>query len=114
LVLPTDISELRRVLGLFQVSRECFEHPAHLAKALTELTRGRKPKFKWTSRHEHAFGAIRDKEPFSGVNLCPPRHGHSNFCAIAKTMPVVTAVVCFLSTQNVGSWIAARRKLGFF
>jgi hypothetical protein len=26
-----------------------------------------------------------------------------NFNAIAKTMPVVTAVVCFLSTQNIGS-----------
>jgi hypothetical protein len=25
------------------------------------------------------------------------------FNAIAKTMPVVTAVVCFLSTKNVGS-----------
>jgi hypothetical protein len=28
---------------------------------------------------------------------------HANFYAIAKTMPVVTAVVCFLSTQNMGS-----------
>jgi hypothetical protein len=26
-----------------------------------------------------------------------------NFYAIAKTMPIVTAVVCFLSTQNMGS-----------
>jgi hypothetical protein len=26
-----------------------------------------------------------------------------NFNAIAKTMPIVTAVVCFLSTQNMGS-----------
>jgi hypothetical protein len=32
--------------------------------------------------------------------------------SIAKTMPVVTAVV-FLSTQNVGSRIAGRRKLAF-
>jgi hypothetical protein len=24
-----------------------------------------------------------------------------NFNAIAKTMPIVTAVVCFLSTQNI-------------
>jgi hypothetical protein len=26
-----------------------------------------------------------------------------NFNAIAKAMPIVTAVVCFLLTQNVGS-----------
>jgi hypothetical protein len=26
-----------------------------------------------------------------------------NFYAIAKTMPIVTTVVCFLSTQNMGS-----------
>jgi hypothetical protein len=26
-----------------------------------------------------------------------------NFNAIAKTMPIVTAVVCFLSTQNMDS-----------
>jgi hypothetical protein len=26
-----------------------------------------------------------------------------NFNAIAKTMPIATAVVCFLSTQNMGS-----------
>jgi len=31
----------------------------------------------------------------------------------AATMPIVTAVVCFLSTQNMGSWIACRRKLVF-
>jgi hypothetical protein len=29
--------------------------------------------------------------------------GHANFYAIAKTKPVVTAVVYFLSTQNMGS-----------
>jgi hypothetical protein len=28
---------------------------------------------------------------------------HANFYAIAKTMPIVTAVACFLSTQNMGS-----------
>jgi hypothetical protein len=25
------------------------------------------------------------------------------FCALAKTMPIATAVVCFLSAQNAGS-----------
>jgi hypothetical protein len=39
---------------------------------------------------------------------------HADFYEIAKTMPVVTAVVCFLSTQNTGPWTAARRKLVFF
>jgi hypothetical protein len=29
--------------------------------------------------------------------------GHANFYATAKTMPIVTAEVCFLSTQNMGS-----------
>jgi hypothetical protein len=28
---------------------------------------------------------------------------HANFYAIAKTMPIATAVICFLSTQNTGS-----------
>jgi hypothetical protein len=31
-----------------------------------------------------------------------------SFNAIAKTMPIVIAVVCFLSTQNMGSGIAGR------
>jgi hypothetical protein len=73
LVPPTDISELRRVLGLFQVSRKYFDHFVHLAKALTELTRGRKPKFEWTAKCQHAFDAIRNKL-LSGVHLCPPRY----------------------------------------
>ena len=35
------------------------------------------------------------------------------FGALAKILPIATDVACFLSTQNSGSWIAARRKLVF-
>jgi hypothetical protein len=41
---------------------------------------------------------------------------HGSFCAIAKTMPVVTAVASLLSTQNMGFRLLNRRpgKNDFF
>jgi hypothetical protein len=45
---PEDISELRRVLGLFVVSRKYIRNYALITKPLTELLRGKQPVFKWT------------------------------------------------------------------
>jgi hypothetical protein len=36
------------------------------------------------------------------------------FCVLADTLPVVTAVACFLSAHNMGSLIAARRQPVFY
>jgi hypothetical protein len=54
-----------------------------------------------------------------GKKICKAMAGldrHANFYAIAKTKPVVTAVVCFLSTLNMGSLSMNRRpkKISFF
>ena len=73
LIPPSDISELRRVLGLFQVSRKYVDHFAHIAKPLSVMLRGRKPVFRWDSEQQTAFDAIRSLL-LTGVHLCPPRY----------------------------------------
>jgi len=73
LVPPTDISETRRVLGLFQVSRRFIDHFAHIAKPMTMLTRGRVPVFNWGAAEQASFDKIRDLL-LKGVHLCPPRY----------------------------------------
>ena len=60
LVPPTDVSELRRVLGLFQVSRRFIDHHAHVALPVSILLRGRKPVFEWGPDQQAAFDIIRD------------------------------------------------------
>ena len=73
LVPPVDIPELRRVLGLFQVSRKYFDHFAQVAKPMTVMLRGRKPKFEWGPTQQQAFEKIRTAL-LSGAHLSPPRY----------------------------------------
>jgi hypothetical protein len=73
LVPPCDIPELRRVLGLFVVSRKYIEHYAMLTKCLTDLLRGRKPIFRWEEEHQLAFEDIRSRL-LAGIHLSPPRY----------------------------------------
>jgi hypothetical protein len=69
---PTEIPELRRVLGLFQVSRRFIDHCAHVALPMTELLCGREPVFEWRVDQQTAFDLIRDAL-LEGVHLAPPR-----------------------------------------
>ena len=62
LVPPTDISELRRVLGLFQVSRRFIDHYAHVALPMSSLLRGRKPAF--TGGQNNKLRLIPSETPF--------------------------------------------------
>jgi hypothetical protein len=74
LVPPMDIPELRRVLGLFQVSRRFIDHYAHIALPMSSLLRGQKPAFVWGAEQQAAFETIRS-ELLAGVHLCPPDYG---------------------------------------
>ncbi len=47
MVPPEDISELRRVLGLFVVSRKYLKDYALITRPLTDLLRGKQPVFAW-------------------------------------------------------------------
>jgi hypothetical protein len=50
----------------------------------------------------HGFGENHRKNtPKTAPNMAGLDR-HANFYAIAKTMPIVTTVVCFLSTKNMG------------
>ena len=73
LVPPVDISELRRVLGLFQASRRFIDHYAHVALPMSLLLRGRKPAFTWGPEQQASFDKIRDAL-LEGVHLAPPRY----------------------------------------
>ena len=71
LVPPTDIPELRRVLGLFVVSRRFIQDYAMLAKPMTDILRGRHPEFFWGEPQQTAFDSIRELL-LGGIHLCPP------------------------------------------
>ncbi len=47
MVPPDDISELRRVLGLFVVSRKYLKDCAVITKPMTDILRGKQPVFRW-------------------------------------------------------------------
>jgi hypothetical protein len=68
---PTDIHELRRVLGLFVVSRKYVKDFATITKPMTDVLRGKNPVFFWKSEKQDAFDFIRDKL-LSGVHLSAP------------------------------------------
>ncbi len=55
MVPPTDISELRRTLGLFVVSRKYLRNYAQVTKPLTELLKGKQPIFKWEIEQQEAY-----------------------------------------------------------
>ena len=62
MVPPTDISGVRRVLGVFQQCRAYLgQDYATVALPLTTLTRGRKPVFAWGEEQQTAFETIRDR-----------------------------------------------------
>ncbi len=71
LVPPTDVHELRRVLGLFVVSRKYIKDYATLTKPLTDLLKGKATTFTWGEAQQHAFDYVRDKL-LAGVHLAAP------------------------------------------
>jgi hypothetical protein len=68
---PTDIHELRRVLGLFVVSRKYVKDFAIITKPMTDVLRGKNPVFFWEKEQQAAFDFIRDKL-LSGIHLSAP------------------------------------------
>jgi hypothetical protein len=71
LVPPTDIHELRRVLGLFVVSRKYVKDFAIKTKPMTAVLRGKPPTFFWGEEQQLAFDFIREKL-LSGIHLAVP------------------------------------------
>jgi hypothetical protein len=71
MVPPEDISELRRVLGLFKISRKYLKDYAIITKPLTDLLRGKQPVFKWHEPQQQAYEHIRDAL-LSGLHLAAP------------------------------------------
>jgi hypothetical protein len=71
LIPPTSISELRRVIGLFVVSRKYVKNFAHRTKPLSDLLRGQQPVFKWEKAQQDAYDDIRDLL-LSGIHLAAP------------------------------------------
>jgi hypothetical protein len=71
MVPPTDISELRRTLGLFVVSRKYLKRYALVTKPLTDLLKGKQPVFKWEAEQQHAYEYVRDAL-LSGIHLSAP------------------------------------------
>jgi hypothetical protein len=71
MVPPEDISELRRVLGLFVFSRKHLKDYAIVTKPLTDLLRGKQPVFKWEDPQQRAYEHVRDAL-ISGVHLAAP------------------------------------------
>ena len=71
MVPPEDISELRRVLGLFVISRKYIQNYAMITKPLTDLLRGKQPVFKWTDLQQKAYETVRDAL-LAGIHLAAP------------------------------------------
>ena len=71
MVPPEDISELRRVLGLFVVSRKYLRDYALITRPLTDLLRGKQPIFKWGEAQQSAYEHVRDAL-LAGVHLAAP------------------------------------------
>ncbi len=68
---PTDIHELRRVLGLFVVSRKYLNDYALISQPMTEVLKGKPPTFRWGESQQTAFDLIRDRL-LAGVHLAAP------------------------------------------
>ena len=94
LVPPRDISELRRVLGLFVVSRKCVKDFATLTKPLTDVLRGSKPVFTWGAPQQKAFETIRDLL-LGGTHLSAPDYSMPFHLATdASEMPYRPRSLC--------------------
>jgi hypothetical protein len=68
---PTDISELRGVLGLFVVSCKYIKDYACLTKPLMDVLKGKLPVFRWGKEQQDAYELVRDKL-LSSIHLVAP------------------------------------------
>ncbi len=71
MVPPSDVHELRRVLGIFVVSRKYVKDFATITKPMTDVLRGKLPVFFWGEAQQKAYDTIRDKL-LAGVHLAAP------------------------------------------
>jgi hypothetical protein len=71
LVPPADVHELRRVLGLFVVSRKYTKDYAVITKPMTDMLKGKAMTFTWGEAQQRAFDFVRDKL-LAGVHLAAP------------------------------------------
>jgi hypothetical protein len=71
LVPPADIPELRRVLGLFVVSRRFIQDHAMVVMPMTDILRGRHPDFSWSQPQQDALDTARELL-LGGIHLAPP------------------------------------------
>jgi hypothetical protein len=71
MVPPEDISELRRVLGLFVVSRKYLKDYALITRPLTDLLKGKQLVFVWGQAQQAAYERVRDSL-LAGVHLAAP------------------------------------------
>jgi hypothetical protein len=71
LVPPADVHELRRVLGLFVVSRKYIRDYAMITKPMTDLLRGKAATFTWGEGQQKAFDFVRDKLLQGGAAISP-------------------------------------------
>ncbi len=71
LVPPTNIHELRRVLGLIVVPRKYVKDFAVKTKPMTVILRGKPPTFFWGEEQQASFDFIREKL-LSGIHLVAP------------------------------------------
>ncbi len=71
LVPLSDIHELRRVLGLFVVSRKYLRDCALASKPMTDILKGKPLAFRWGPEQQADFGFIREKL-LAGFHLAAP------------------------------------------
>ena len=74
MVPPSNTSELRSVLGVFQQSRKYIDKYAHIVKPLTRMT-GSTVAFQWDEKHQRAYDNIRDRL-LNGVHLSAPDYDY--------------------------------------
>ena len=56
---PTNLKELRRVLGIVQYYRDIWQQRSHILAPLTELVGKVKRKFKWERVHQESFKTMK-------------------------------------------------------
>jgi hypothetical protein len=71
MVPPSDVHELRRVLGIFVVPRKYVKDFATSTKPMTDVLRGKLPVFYWGEAQQKVYDAIREKL-LAGVHLAAP------------------------------------------
>ncbi len=77
MVPPTNLHELRSILSVFVQSSRFIPNYAHIAQALTHLTRssnGKPVPFVWTADQQQAYDKIKVLLLLDGVHLCPANY----------------------------------------